>query len=270
MKCLVINLDRSPDRLVHMTAEFNRIGTAFERVVAVDGYSHPELEQQPQHPMYGARQLSSSEIACLHSHRACWSIISRGDAPHGAVFEDDVVFSANAGHLLSGSGWIPADADIVKLETYFRKTTIHRTGIPAGHGFSTFRLFKFHPGTGGYIISRQAARDLLDATEKMNFTADDLVFNPAFSNLSSRTIYQLAPALCAQGQFVDSMAAGLPSLLDQERETKWASSGLATKRRRPVGERLRTETGRILEWVADFCKFRRRAIIPLDPPAPRD
>lgn len=253
-----------------MTAEFNRIGIAFERVVAVDGYSHPELEQQPQHPMYGARQLSRSEIACLHSHRACWTIIGRDDAPYGAVFEDDVVFSANAGRLLAGSGWIPADADIVKLETYFRKTMIHRTGTSAGHGFSLFRLFKLHPGTGGYIVSKKVARHLLDATEKMNFTADDLVFNPAFSNLFGRTIYQLVPALCAQGQFLGSMAAGLPSLLDEERETKWASSGLATKRRRPAAERLGTETGRILEWVVDFCKLRRRTVIPLDPPQPRD
>lgn len=270
MKLLVINLDRSPDRLAHMTAEFARLGIAFERVVAVDGSNRPELEQQPQHPMYGARQLSSSEIACLHSHRACWSIIVQDDAPYGAVFEDDVVFSANAGRVLAGSGWIPPDADIVKLETFFSKTMIHRTRIFAGHGFSVFRLCRFHPGTGGYIISRQAARDLLEATERVNLTADDLVFNPAFSNLPSKTIYQLVPALCAQGQFLGPMAAVLPSLLDQERDIKWVTSGLSTKRRRPAAERLRTEAGRIIGRVVDFCKFRRRTIIPLDSPTPRD
>lgn len=253
-----------------MRGEFDRIGVAFERVVAVDGYSHPELEQQPQHPIYGRRQLSSSEIACLHSHRACWSILVQNDARYGAIFEDDVVFSANAGRLLADSAWIPAGADIVKLETFFRKTMIHRMRTSAGHGFSLFRLCRFHPGTGGYIISRQTARDLLEATEKINVTADDLVFNPAFSSLPGKTIYQLVPALCAQGQFLSSMAAGLPSLLDSERETKWAASGLAEKRRRATAERFRTEIGRIVEWVVDFCKLRRRTIIPLDSPGPRD
>ncbi|RWC85862.1 MAG: glycosyltransferase family 25 protein [Mesorhizobium sp.] len=270
MKCLVINLDRSSDRLAHMRAEFSRIGVAFERVVAVDGHSHPELEQQPQHPMYGPRQLSSSEIACLHSHRACWSILARDEARYGAIFEDDVVFSANASCLLADSGWIPADADIVKLETYFSKTIIQRMRISAGHGFSVSRLCKFHPGTGGYIISRQAARDLLEATERINLTADDLIFNPAFATWSSNAIYQLVPALCAQDQVLGDRALGMPSLLDHGRECKWLASGLMTKRRRPMTEKIRIEIGRVVEWIVDFCKLRRRTVIPLASPGPRD
>ncbi|MBZ9798890.1 glycosyltransferase family 25 protein [Mesorhizobium sp. ES1-4] len=266
MKCLVINLDRSPERLAHMRAGFGRIGIAFERVVAIDGYSHPELKQQAQHPMYGARQLSSSEIACLHSHRACWSILVQDEARYGAVFEDDVVFSANAGRLLADSDWIPADADIVKLETFFKKTMIHRMRISARHGFSMYRLCRFHPGTGGYIVSRRAARDLLDATEKVNLTADDMVFNPAFSPSGGKMIYQLVPALCAQAQFLGSIGAGLPSLLDQERETARVASGLAIKRRRPFFEKMRVETRRIVEWVVDHCRLRRYTIVALDPP----
>ncbi|MGX7876465.1 glycosyltransferase family 25 protein [Mesorhizobium sp. ORM6] len=206
-----------------MIAEFARIGTAFERVAAIDARSHPELGQQPQHPMYGTRRLLGSEIACLHSHRACWSILARDEAPYGAVFEDDVVFSANAGPLLADGGWIPADADIVKLETYFKRTLIHRRRISAGHGFSAFRLYKNHPGTGGYIISRQAARDLLEATEEVNVTADDLIFTPAFPSSSSKKIYQLVPALCVQDQFVSGR---LPSLLGQERDALCARTGM--------------------------------------------
>lgn len=262
MKCLLINLDRSPDRLAHMTAEFDRIGIAFERIAAVDGRSHPELEQQPQHPLYGTRRLLSSEIACLHSHRACWSILAQDKARYGAVFEDDVVFSAAAGPLLSDSGWIPADADVVKLETYFKRTLIHRRGISAGHGFSAYRLYKNHPGTGGYIISRQAARDLLEATEKINVTADDLIFTPAFPTSSSKKIYQLVPALCAQDQFVGDR---LPSLLAEERDAISAKTGVPAKTRKPVAERIMKEAGRTMRWVVDFCRFRRHIVVPFDP-----
>ncbi|MGX7876464.1 glycosyltransferase family 25 protein [Mesorhizobium sp. ORM6] len=107
MKRLVINLDRSPDRLAHMTAEFARIGIGFERVAAIDARQHPGLMLQPQHPLYAVRRLSGSEIACLHSHRACWTIIAQDEAPYGAVFEDDMVFSARAGALLADTSWIP-------------------------------------------------------------------------------------------------------------------------------------------------------------------
>lgn len=46
MKCLVINLDRSPDRLAHITAEFARIGITFERIAGTDAREHPNLVLQ--------------------------------------------------------------------------------------------------------------------------------------------------------------------------------------------------------------------------------
>ncbi|TPM27182.1 glycosyltransferase family 25 protein [Mesorhizobium sp. B2-3-5] len=263
MKCLVINLDRSPDRLAHITAEFARIGITFERIAGTDAREYPDLVLQPQHPMYAVRRLSPSEIACLHSHRSCWSIIARDDAPYGAVFEDDIVFSAKAGALLAGSSWIPADADVIKLETFFSKTMIQRKRTAVGHGFSAFRLRRSHMGTGGYILSRQMARDLLEATAKANAAADDLVFNPAFPTSGEKTIYQLVPALCAQDQFVGDR---LPSLIYDEREAEWVASGLTVKRRKPLSEKVRVETRRVAEWIIDHCRLRRYTVVPLDPP----
>ncbi|TPL75658.1 MULTISPECIES: glycosyltransferase family 25 protein [unclassified Mesorhizobium] len=261
MKCLVINLDRSPDRLAHISAEFARIGVAFQRVAAVDARSHPELGQQPQHPIYASRRLLGSEVACLHSHRVCWTMLAQDEARYGAIFEDDVVFSAKAGPLLADDGWIPPDADIVKLETYFKKTLIHRRRIATGHGFSAFRLYKNHPGTGGYIISRQAARDLLEATETINITADDLLFTPAFGVSSSKTIYQLVPALCVQDQFVSDR---LPSLLGEERDAARTGNELVAKRRRPAAERIMSEGGRTVRWVLGFCRGRRHIVVPFE------
>jgi glycosyl transferase family 25 len=267
MKCLVINLDRSPDRLAHITAEFARIGIAFERIVAIDARDHPDLMLQPQHAMYSVRRLSHSEIACMHSHRACWAIIAQDDAPYGAVFEDDIVFSAKAGALLADIGWIPAGADVVKLETFFIKTMIQRKRTAVGHGFSVARLRRNHVGTAGYILSRQMARDLLVATAQAAAAADDLVFNPAFPTAGEKTIYQLVPALCAQDQFVGNR---LPSLLVEEREAAWDASGINVKRRKPITERIRIETWRIVEWVFDYCRLRHYTIVPLDPPGAED
>jgi glycosyl transferase, family 25 len=263
MKCLVINLDRSPDRLAHIMAEFTRIGIAFERIAAIDARDHPDIVLEPQHAMYAIRRLSHSEIACMHSHRACWAIIAQDEAPYGAVFEDDMVFSARAGALLADSSWIPADADAIKLETFFSKTMIQRKRTGVGHGFAVFRLRGSHMGTGGYILSRQMARDLLEATAQANAAADDLVFNPAFPTSGEKTIYQLVPALCAQDQFVGDR---LPSLLYEEREAAWDASGLNIKRRRPMAEKIRIETWRVVEWIIDYCRLRHYTVVPLDPP----
>ncbi|TPK97050.1 glycosyltransferase family 25 protein [Mesorhizobium sp. B2-4-14] len=260
MKRLVINLDRSPDRLAHMTAEFVRIGIAFERVAGVDARECLDLVLQPQHAIHAIRPLSGSEIACLHSHRACWMIIAQDDAPYGAVFEDDMVFSSKAGALLGDSSWVPADADVVKLETFFSRTVIQRKRIAAGHGFSMVRLRKGHPGAGGYLLSRQTARDFLEATAKVNIAVDDLIFDPIIS--ADKTVYQLVPALCAQDQFVDDR---LPSLLDEERDAARSASGLLPRQRKPTVVRIRREAGRTMRWIADFCRFRRQMVVPLDP-----
>ena len=170
MKCLVINLDRSRDRLAHVSAEFARIGIAFERVVAIDARDRPDLAEMPQ----GKKQLrmADGEIACLLSHKQCWSMIAAGEDAYGAIFEDDVVFADNAGALLADVGWIPADADIVKLETFFNRTVISREQIACGQGFSASRLYAVHIGTAGYILSRQAARDLIEATNDIAIPVD--------------------------------------------------------------------------------------------------
>ena len=94
MKCLVINLDRSQDRLAHMTSEFARIGIEFERVAAVDAQSRSDLQETPMqlNPLTQL-PLTNAEIACFLSHKACWAKIADGDDAYGVVFEDDIVFS---------------------------------------------------------------------------------------------------------------------------------------------------------------------------------
>ena len=110
MKCLVINLDRSVDRLAGVTAEFSRIGVAFERVAGVDATTGVPFAAPP---------LTDAEICCFLSHRRCWRIIADGPDRYGVVFEDDVVFSHDAGAVLADDNWVPRDADVVKLETFF-------------------------------------------------------------------------------------------------------------------------------------------------------
>src|SRR5882757_3398014 len=101
MKCLVINLDRSSDRLAYVAAEFEGIGISFERIAAVDARARPDLASMQQLTGHASQsRLTNGEIACLLSHRACWSAIAAGEEAYVAVFEDDVVFTSEAGALL--------------------------------------------------------------------------------------------------------------------------------------------------------------------------
>ena len=191
MRCLVINLDRSADRLAHVTSEFAKIGVAFERVSAVDASTGSPIRASP--------HLTKSQIACSLSHRKCWQIIADGADQYGAVFEDDAIFSSDAGRLLFDYSWVPVDADIVKLETLFEKTRIGSRQIEIGNGYAVARLFGSHSGTAGYLISKSAARKLLHHTKRrIHGTADHFLFDPTSLTCILSRNYQLTPAICAQ------------------------------------------------------------------------
>lgn len=262
MKCLVINLDRSRDRLAHVSAEFARVGLAFERVVAIDARDRPDLAEMPQRKK--RLRMADTEIACLLSHKQCWSMIAAGDDAYGAIFEDDVVFADKAGPLLAGADWIPADADIVKLETFFNRTVISRKGVACGHGFSASRLHAVHIGAAGYILSRQAARDLIEATNEIAIPVDHLVFNPRFAASSGKVIYQLVPALCLQAQFLGEGPVQLPSLLKQERAEERVASGMDKRRHKPIAAKVRIEAWRLSRQIVDLFRLRQEKVIPFE------
>ncbi|PBC09898.1 glycosyltransferase family 25 protein [Mesorhizobium sp. WSM3859] len=264
MKCLVINLDRSTDRLAHVTAEFERAGMTFERVAAVDALARPDLASMPmgKRPVSRTR-LTDGEIACLLSHRICWSAIAAGDDAFVAIFEDDVVLSEKTGPLLADRRWIPADADIVKLETFFHRTVVGLNTVSAGHGFSARKLYDVHMGSAGYVVSKKAAGALLEATREIRFPVDHVLFNPELETSSGKVVYQLWPALCAQEQFLGRERVRFPSLLKQDRQEQHALREVRQKPRAAVYDKVRREVRRLSLQIADSCRLRRWMIVPL-------
>ncbi|TIR15280.1 MAG: glycosyltransferase family 25 protein [Mesorhizobium sp.] len=204
MKCLVINLDRSTDRLNQATSEFAKIGIAFERVAAVDASS--ESSNFP-----AARRLTKPEIACFLSHRKCWQMIADGAEQYTAIFEDDVVFRSEAGPFLSDDSWVPRDADIVKLETFFGQVRLARLAS-IGNGHSIGRLVGEHLGTAGYVISKAAAEKLLQRTKRLKEPVDLALFSPNSLMCARNTTYQVTPALCAQHRFLSERNA-MPTII---------------------------------------------------------
>ena len=201
MKCYVINLDRSPQRLAVVSQQFDAAGVSFERISAVDGELLPPEKLAAitvSRPDY--RRLTPSEVGCLLSHRAAWQLIAAGTDNFAAIFEDDILLAASAAHCLRDSSWVPANADLVKLEAYWQKVWVGRRRKSASADHSLSRLWSTHWGTAGYIVNRTCAARLVNATTKFSVTADDILFNPRYAVLKDTVIYQINPAICVQRQ----------------------------------------------------------------------
>lgn len=232
MKFYLINLDRSADRLAHMSAEFSRLGLDYVRIPAVDGRELPleTLETCVATDRRWTPPLTPAEIGCFLSHKRCLEAIANGDERFAAVLEDDIVFAPDAADLLRGDGWIPGDADLVKIETHRKKVLIEKQVACADTPYSVARLRSAHILSAGYIVSREAARRIVARMDRITAPIDHYLFNPAYGIFDELAIYQCSPAPCIQ--------AGLTSTLGKERRQAY--------RRPPLGWRILREMRRLL------------------------
>jgi glycosyl transferase family 25 len=215
MRALLINLDRSPQRLAWMQAEFDRLGLQFERVTAIDGrdLSGADMERHAR-PRLDGEIWTPPEVACFLSHRKCWQIVADGDAEYCAIFEDDIHVGPEVAPLVSDPCWIPAGADLVKMEAPTEE--LHQ-GAPGNIG----RRHRLYPsgenwvGSAGYILSKRLARRLMEV-EALDCTVDQFLFD---NKLASRGFvsHEIRPGICIQATVTPGYDGPLRSVISEVR-----------------------------------------------------
>lgn len=207
MKSYIINLDRNPERLAAIGTRFAVLGIAFDRIRAVDARALPSDEvdafrrRSPSMPWVHAGQ-----IGCFLSHLDAWRSIAAGAAPYAAVFEDDVHVSDDMALFLADTA-PPVAADILRLETSTNRVRLGAIEGRAGqgaawHGRAIRSVRSTTWCTGGYVLSREAARRLAALPEGAYQPVDWMLFcfeqSPVARDLA---IAQVQPALCIQDRF---------------------------------------------------------------------
>lgn len=252
----VINLDRSPERLEEFMAEARRAGVAVQRFAAIDARTLPDPIPGLAYPDW-VRSGHRGLAACTLSHAAVWRRIAAGDAPWGAVFEDDAILSRALPAFLADPDWIPPGIDLVKLDTMYDREFFGVLGRPAPAGRRLRRVVSRHLGAAGYLISRDAARRLVDQADPLRMPIDHLLFGYEAHRQHRLRFLQVDPALCIQRQFAPAApanSAATASTIDYQTVASVAPRlGLPAKLRREC-IRLARQFG----WVAQFA--RRRTI----------
>jgi glycosyl transferase family 25 len=132
--------------------------------------------------------------------------------------EDDIHVSPDLAAFLSDPVWIPADADILKLETSRDRVAIDRHAPSSYAGRMIPRLRSTHPGAAAYIISHDAARKLVDDNPPVDRPVDAFLFELPDGTAKDLVVYQVDPALCIQDDFLPrSKTASLASVVQDER-----------------------------------------------------
>lgn len=163
----LINLDRSAERLEHMTAQLNNIGLAFERIRAVDGM---ELRLNVDDAddlcidfeywrKYHHRDMLASEIGCYLSHLCALKKFRASPNKFALILEDDAELSADIIEILR-SITANADWDIVKLLASHPGIQIPRAQLTKG-AFLVSYVTRTARATA-YMVTREAVDRLLD------------------------------------------------------------------------------------------------------------
>ncbi len=249
MKSYVISLSTATQRRSHIAAEFGRKAVDFE---FFDAITPDTVEASARFlGLDPARtKLHRREIACLFSHVTLWKKAVDEHMDHIAIFEDDIYLGENADAFLKSASWIPPQCGIVKLEAYYKKIVVltHEPVINLSNKRRLMVLGAAHMGGGGYILSRQAARQLIDfLTQCVElFPVDHVIFRD-YPHGTGNTIHQMVPALCIQDVVLTNDPARFPSNLKDVRSVRKGES--QEKRKMKLSEKAKRETGRVLKQI---------------------
>lgn len=160
----LINLDRSPDRLIQMQARLEALGLPYTRVPGVDGRAHWDALQAdmdiPRFERNVGRRIMAGEIGCYASHMAVWDRMIADDAPMALILEDDVVFhddfcAAQAAAQAAADHWDLLKLNVIRAKQPVRKAQAGAWDLNAYIGPFT--------GMGAYMIKRDVAAKLRHA-----------------------------------------------------------------------------------------------------------
>jgi glycosyl transferase, family 25 len=237
MKAYLINLDRSPDRLAQMRKEFDRVGVPLTRFAGVDTLSWGPGDVQAyfrDHPSFSPTERLPGDAGAFLSHFGVWQTIAASSDDIAAVFEDDVHLAMDLRVLLSRTDWIPADADIVRLESNSRMVLKAGRRVELAPTRKLYRAISGTWGAAGYVITKAAAARLVGTSPDQHTHIDWFLFKPTRSLIAAHLIrYQIVPAVCIQDDYLNGANARMQSIVSHG-----IRSVSPPKRRHPVSELL--------------------------------
>ena len=153
-----------------MAEEFARVGLDYEIWPAKDARTLTDEDRafvdHAARERLGLHPVPDGSLACTLSERAAMHHLVRNGPEMMAVFEDDARFDAELPAVLQGLERHPRAFDIVKLQRRnLRRPFIPTISLPTGHRLGRVRFSDF--GSEGYVITREAARLLLERIPRM-------------------------------------------------------------------------------------------------------
>jgi len=163
-KILLINLDKSRDRLACCEQRLGDANLCYERISAVFGADLNAAQIDQHYSKHLGRrsyykELNVGEIGCYLSHRKAWQKIVDEKLDFAVILEDDFYLSGDLARVMDLVGEIQHEWHYIKLAEHNRKRkTIHH--IPLAE-YSLVTYGKVPARTCAQVVSLSGAKRLL-------------------------------------------------------------------------------------------------------------
>ena len=165
MRIVLISLKRATERRRRMAEEFARVGLDYEIWPAKDARTLTDEDRafvdRAARERLGLYPIPDGSLANTLSQRAAMRDLVRNGPDMMAVFEDDARFEPSLPTVLQELQQRPAVFDIIKLQRRNPgRPFVPTIPLDTGHRLGRVRFSDY--GSDGYVITREAARLLLN------------------------------------------------------------------------------------------------------------
>lgn len=218
----VISLTSAYQRREHIQKEFSQQNIPFEFFDALKPSKELTSLIEKFIPNLLHAKLTEGEKACFMSHYMLWQKCLSEDLPYIYIFEDDVLLGENANKFLAEDEWLEerfkqTDKFILRFETFLDFSKCKDKKIKPYSGRKILKLVSENCGTAGYVISREAVKQLnahiCSLTSNHLLAIDLLMFN-----IFNQFTYQVSPGVCVQEGSLYPKDTKLHSQLGTERQ----------------------------------------------------
>ena len=243
MKNFVISLKSASDRREHIINQFEGKGIPFNFFDAIEP---SQITSQAEKIGFTIRQgdLTQNELACFLSHFSLWNKIVNENIGYMAIFEDDIYLSDTSEKFLDTTDWI--DGDIIKIEKVYKTVLLKNRKVKNIDGFKYVQgfLMKGHMGAGGYILSLNAAKKIIEYVKSLSEIdhVDQVLFGKYLKD-GEYPIVQINPAICMQDCILNPNHQKFTTSLQWREKEKIKLKGL---------KRILRELNRIFTQVFEF------------------
>lgn len=176
----VINLDRSPERLVAMADRLRALDLPWQRLPAVDGRAlsawPPESVDERGYARWHGKPVAAGEVGCHLSHLRALQRFIDSRASHLLLLEDDALPGPDCRAVIEALLREAGRWDVVKLSGFHRGSPAAVAELLPGHRLAV--PFSRQGNTAALMFNRGAARAVLHALSPMRLPYDHALERP--------------------------------------------------------------------------------------------